>query len=306
MHRRRRENGRSARDKTENKPRQLVVSIARGVVHWYIKGYLQDPAFGGHWRASLLTADELVMTHQYYKDEDGLLFFRDADWKAHLCVPHSLVMETLQEHHESTWETTHAGATHLYHHLAYQLYWPSMWKDMSQFCHTCNICQKTKPDLRGKKGLLRPHRAPQLPWDIISLNLIMGLPQLLNLDAILVVVDKVTKYAVYVPMVTMLSQEGFAALFINYIVQRFGLPLEMIADRDACWAQSFWASVARHLSLQVLLSTSHHPQHNGQTERQNQTLEIALHVYVTGSKADWVKWLPALEFAYNSTPQSSP
>src|SRR5260370_32558075 len=106
-------------------------------------------------------------------------------------------------------------------------------------------------------------------------------------------------------MVTTLSQEGFATLFINYVVQRFGLPLEMIADRDACWAQSFWASVARHLSLQVLLSTLHHPQHDGQTECQNQTLEIALHAYVAGSKANWEKWLPALAFAYNSTLQSS-
>src|SRR5260370_10722769 len=79
----------------------------------------------------------------------------------------------------------------------------------------------------------------------------------------------------------------------------------MIADRDAHWAQSFWASIARHLSLQVLLSTSHHPQHDGQTECQNQTPEIALHAYVAGSKADWAKWLPALAFAYNSTPQSS-
>src|SRR5260370_22365397 len=74
----------------------------------------------------------------------------------------------------------------------------------------------------------------------------------------------------------------------------------MIADRDACWA-----SIADHLYLQALLSTSHHPQHDGQTEQQNQTLEIALHGYVVGLKANWVKWLPTLAFAYNSTPQSS-
>jgi len=79
----------------------------------------------------------------------------------------------------------------------------------------------------------------------------------------------------------------------------------MIADRDACWAKSFWASVAEHLHLKVLLSTSHHPQHDGQTEQQNQTLEIALHAYVTSSKAEWAKWLPALSFAYNSTLHSS-
>src|SRR5260370_3124612 len=122
---------------------------------------------------------------------------------------------------------------------------------------------------------------------------------------ILVVVDKLTKFTVYIPMATTLSQEGFAILFINHIVQQFGLPLEMIADRDARWAKSFWALVAEHLCLQVLLSTSHHPQHNGQMEWQNQTLEITLHAYVAGSKSDWVKWLPALAFAYNSTIHTS-
>src|SRR6266850_2260890 len=150
------EDERRARGKAGSKPEQLVVLIARGAVHWYIEGYLRDSAFKEHWRASLSTVDELVMTHQYYKDEDGLLFFWDADWRARLCVPHSLVSETLQEHHESAWETAHAGAACLYHHLAYQFYWPSMWKDVSQFCHTCDICQKTKLDLKGKKRLLRP------------------------------------------------------------------------------------------------------------------------------------------------------
>src|SRR5260370_6473197 len=106
-------------------------------------------------------------------------------------------------------------------------------------------------------------------------------------------------------MVNNLSQEGFTSLFVQQVVQWFGRPLEMIADRDARWAKSFWASIAEHLCLWVLLSTSHHPQHDGQTEHQNQMLEIALHAYTAGSKSDWVKWLPALAFTYNSTLQSS-
>src|SRR6266850_3576887 len=79
----------------------------------------------------------------------------------------------------------------------------------------------------------------------------------------------------------------------------------MIAYRDAHWAKSFWASVTEHLCLQVLLSTSCHPQHDGQMEQQNQTLEIALHAYVAGSKSNWAKWLPALALAYNSTIHTS-
>src|SRR5260370_39669345 len=180
-----------------------------------------------------------------------------------------------------------------------------MWKDILQFCRTCDICQKIKLDLGGNKGLLRPHKVPQLPWDVVSLDLITGLPRSQGQDAILVVLDKLTKYALYIPTVTTLSQEGFTSLFVQQVVQWFGLPLEMIADRDAHWAKSFWASIAEHLRLRVLLSTSHHPQHDGQTERQNQTLEIALHAYTAGLKTDWAKWLPALAFAYNSTLQSS-
>ena len=102
MSHKRSENGRGAQGKAESKSRQLVVSIARGAIHQYIEGYLRDSAFEEHWRASLSTVDELVVTHWYYKNEDGFLFFWDIDWRAHLCVPCSLVMEALQEHHEST------------------------------------------------------------------------------------------------------------------------------------------------------------------------------------------------------------
>src|SRR5260370_30630523 len=180
-----------------------------------------------------------------------------------------------------------------------------MWKDILQFCRTCDICQKIKLDLGGNKGLLRPHKVPQLPWDVVSLDLITGLPRSQGQDTILVVLDKLMKYTLYIPMVTTLSQEGFASLFVQQVVQQFGLPLEMIADRDAHWAKSFWALIAEHLRLWVLLSTSHHPQHDGQMECQNQTLEIALCAYTAGSKSDWAKWLPTLAFAYNSTQQSS-
>src|SRR5260370_13104365 len=73
------EKGRSDQSKAEAKPGQLGVSIARATVLRYVKGYLQDPTFEEHWRASISTADKLLATHQYYKDEDGLLFFTDTD-----------------------------------------------------------------------------------------------------------------------------------------------------------------------------------------------------------------------------------
>ena len=210
---------RDARAQTKDKPGQLVVSITRGNVNRYVEGYLKDPSLEGHWKESLSTADQLLASRRYYKDKDGLLFFRDADWRARLCVPHVLVAETLKEHHESPWETTHVGAACLYHRLAYRYYWPSMWRDVQRFCRSCDICQKIKPDLRGQKGLLRPHQIPALPWDVISLDLITGLPRVHDYDAILVVVDKLSKYALYIPTTTALSQSRFTELFLKHVVQ---------------------------------------------------------------------------------------
>src|SRR5260370_17688586 len=77
-------------EKAGSRPGQLVVLIVRGNISQYINGYLQDPAFEEHWKASPLTADELIATHQYYKDKDSLLFFWTPNCKAPLSIPHPL------------------------------------------------------------------------------------------------------------------------------------------------------------------------------------------------------------------------
>ena len=89
---------------------------------------------------------------------------------------------------------------------------------------------------------------------------------------------------------------------MKHVVHRFGLPRGMVANRDPCWAKTFWASVAAELGLELLLSTSHHPQTDGQSERAIQHLVIGLRAFVKANCSSWAKWLSKLSFAYNSTP----
>lgn len=206
--------------------------------------------------------------------------------------------------HESPAESAHAGSARLHRRLAERFYWSDMWKDVQQFCRTCDICQKTKPDQRGPNGLLRPHSIPLLPFDVITLDLITSLPQSNGYDSILVIVDKLTKFVRYIPTHSTLKQEGFAKLFLKHVVRDFGLPLEMIADRDARWAKSFWSAVSKQLGLRLSLTTSRHPQGDGQTENANQSLEISLRAYVAGNRHGWSEFLNLLEHAYNTTPHS--
>jgi hypothetical protein len=137
------------------------------------------------------------------------------------------------------------------------------------------------------------------------LDLITGLPKSEGHDAILVIVDKLTNFVQYVPTTLNLKQEGFAKLFVQHLVLRYGLPRQMIADRDARWSRSFWASVAKHLDLDLLLSTLHHPQTDRQTEKANDTLEVALRAYTVGNCSSWAQWLGMLAMAHNLTPNSS-
>ena len=90
-------------------------------------------------------------------------------------------------------------------------------KDAELYATTCDVCQKIKTDHRAKMGALRPVHIPSRPFSTVSMDLITGLPASgeLGYTAILVIVDKLTKFAIIIPTHSTLTQEGFAELFIN-------------------------------------------------------------------------------------------
>lgn len=121
---------------------------------------------------------------------------------------------------------------------------------------------------------------------------------------ILVIVDKLTKYGIFIPCSTNISEEETAALFFKYVVAHYGLPRQVITDRDSRWRNEFWGEICRLMGIKRALTTSYHPQADGQTEVLNQMLEIALRAYVDNSK-DWYVHVDGIMLAYNSTPHSA-
>jgi hypothetical protein len=121
----------------------------------------------------------------------------------------------------------------------------------------------------------------------------------------MVVIDRLSKHATFVPTTSGLTAEGFADLFVHHIVSRFGIPDDVIADRDPHWTSDFWRAVSAAIKTKMLLSSSHHPQHDGQTEIVNRQLETMLCAYVSQDRSDWADWLKILEFAYNSSVHTS-
>ena len=106
-------------------------------------------------------------------------------------------------------------------------------------------------------------------------------------------------------MTTGLMAEEFGELYVKHISCRFGLPESIITDRDPRWTADFWRGVAKYLKTRMSLSSSHHPQHDGQTEIVNKQLVTMLQAYVNDNLSDWSMWLHILEFAYNNAVHSS-
>ena len=109
----------------------------------------------------------------------------------------------------------------------------------------------------------------------------------------------------FVPTTIKVTAEEIAFLFFDRIVSQHGLPQVIVSDRDAKFLSLFWKNLFQLMGTKLKMSTSHHPQTDGQTERMNRVLEEMLRGFVNYTQNDWDLFLPAAEFSYNSMEQES-
>ncbi len=283
-----------------HKPPTVLVEMDEDTRKRYIEGYKTDVTFRTRWESMDKDPESWDPANRFFKDSEGLLYFRDADFHARLCVPKSERNRVMRAAHESPYLTAHAGVEKLWSHLSSRYYWPRMKTDIVEFGSSCDVCQKTKPANFKKYGRLLPHSIPTRPYELISMDLIVNLPWSDDCNAILVFVDRLTKHAQFIPTTTGLNAKGFAMLFVKHVACKFGLPANIVTDRDPRWTSIFWREVAELLKTDMLLASSHHPQHDGQTEIVNRQLETMLRAYVKDDRESWCSWVHLLEHSYNS------
>ena len=114
-----------------------------------------------------------------------------------------------------------------------------------------------------------------------------------------------SKYAVFVPCKTTVTAEGVAQLAFREVFTHFGMPTVLISDRDPRFTAKFWQTFFRLSGSKLNMSSSHHPQTDGQTERMHRTLEEMLRHFVHDKQERWENLLPAVQFAYNTAKQAS-
>lgn len=178
-----------------------------------------------------------------------------------------------------------------------------MRKDIANYLTKCLECQQVKVEHRHPAGLMQPIPIPEWKWEVISLDFITGLPKSKRgNDSIMVVVDRLSKSAHFIPVQSTYKTVQIVDLFMREIFRLHGIPKTVISDRDAKFTS---AALFTGQGTQVNFSIAYHPQTDGQTERVNQVLEDMLRMYVMQQPIRWEEYLHLVEFAYNNEYQES-
>lgn len=199
----------------------------------------------------------------------------------------------------------HSGFPVTYSRIKQLFAWPHMKASVKNYVAECTVCQQAKPDRSKYPGLLQPLPVPDHAWQIISMDFVEGLPRSHNANTILVVVDTFSKYAHFLPLLHPYTALKVAQIFLDSVYKLHGLPHSIISYRDKIFTSRFWQELFRLSGTTLKMSSSYHPQMDGQTERVNECLETFLRSFVHTCPSKWSLWLSLAEYWYNTSPHSS-
>jgi hypothetical protein len=158
--------------------------------------------------------------------------------------------------------------------------WRGMKADIKSFVSSCSVCAQAKPERICYPGLLSPLPVPTEAWQVISMDFIDGHLRSGNADCIMVIVDKFSKFAHFVPLLHPYSAPKVAQAFLNSVFRLHGMPTHIISDRNLVFTSTFWKELFKLANTTLCMSSAYHPQSDGQTERVNQCLEIYLRCFI--------------------------
>ncbi|CBF71484.1 uncharacterized protein ANIA_10846 [Aspergillus nidulans FGSC A4] len=235
-----------------------------------------------------------VGTSECQLDAQGYILFRGRRW-----VPGSEQLRTniIQAAHDSML-TGHPGREQTYMLVSREYFWPNMSQDIRRFVRNCDVCGRTKSWRDQRKGLLKPLPVPDRPWQEVSMDFITDLPESEGCTNIMVITDRLTKGVILEGM-SEIDSESVAWALVRVLISKHGIPKAITSDRGSQFTSNTWARICTLTGINRRLSTAHHPQTDGSTERMNSTVETYLRIYTCYDQRDWNRLLPLAELAIN-------
>ncbi|KAE8241987.1 hypothetical protein A4X13_0g7178, partial [Tilletia indica] len=237
--------------------------------------------------------------------QDRLLFVRFGDNVVKLCVPRSKLEQLIHEYHH-TIRTGHPSAARTAASMSEHLFAHDLAQRVTAHVQACYECQANKPRRHKEYGDMEPVVTPDEIFHTCGVDFVSGVPKTKDgYDAIMVVVDKYTRFVFFIKAKVTDTAEIVAQRFLEHVFPTTGLPKALVSDRDPRFTSEFWSCLTKSLDIKLRMSTAYHPQTDGLVERLNQQLEIMLRHYVAIDQHDWDSKLAPLAMAYNSQRQES-
>jgi len=210
-----------------------------------------------------------MLRNEKWHQKDGLMLKEE---KVYVPKDEKLKAEVIRLYYDTS-IGGHRGQWKIVELVMRNFWWPGVTREVKQYVEGCDACQHNKNQTQPLAGKLMPNLIPEKAWTYISAGFITKLPLAQGYDTILVVVDRFTKMAYFVPTTERTSAEGLAQLFRDNIWKLHGLPDSIISDRGPQFTAGIMKELNHMLGIKTKLSTAFHPQTDGQTERMNQKLE---------------------------------
>ncbi|GJZ81205.1 putative reverse transcriptase domain-containing protein [Tanacetum coccineum] len=172
---------------------------------------------------------EKLRTEKLEPRADGTLCFNGRSW---LPCYGDLRTVIMHESHKSKY-SIHPGSDKMYQDMKKLYWWPNMKADIATYVSKCLTCAKVKAEHQRPSGLLVQPKIPEWKWDNITMDFVTKLPKTSQgYDTIWVIVDRLTKSAIFTPMRETDPMDKLARIYLKEVVTRHGVPVSIICDRD--------------------------------------------------------------------------
>ncbi|GJU58146.1 putative reverse transcriptase domain-containing protein, partial [Tanacetum coccineum] len=222
---------------------------------------------------------EAIRTEKLEPRADGTLCLNGRSW---LPCYGDLQTVIMHESHKSKY-SIHPGSDKMYQDMKKLYWWPNMKADIATYS-----------------------QIPEWKWDNITMDFVTKLPKTSQgYDTIWVIVDELTKSAIFTPMRETDHMDKLARIYLRRLSRGMGVVFQSIVKSRPRFASNFWRSLQNALGTNLDMSTAYHPQIDGQSERTIQTLKDMMRAYVIDFGKGWVNHLPLVEFSYNNSYHAS-
>ena len=239
-----------------------------------------------------------------WEEPDGVLHHQGLPY-----VPEIIRTKLISKHHDNPL-AEHFGIKKTWELIARKYFWPSLRANVEAYVKRCDVYLALKAIRQKFYGDLHLLPIPTHQWKDLLMDFVTGLPVSVDwkgdsYNSILIIIDQLAKMGHYEPVKVTIDAPGLTEVIINVVVCHHDLSDSIVTNQGSFFTSRFWSSLCYFLGIKRRLSTAFHPQTDGQTKRQNSTMEAYLWAFINFEQNDWAKLLPIVKFAYNNAKNAS-